>query len=126
MDVLERLNALFSAEGKVIQSEVCGSIIMKSYLTGNPIVTLGLNDNLVIGATGVLSNPHYCYIDSMNFNEAAQLDLFKDRKIISLYPQGMFVCVFFLYLSISFSVIMKMILLLHIHLIFLYLSIWIL
>lgn len=49
MDILERLNVLFSGTGYIINSTIDGCIQMKSYLSGNPELKLALNSDLVIG-----------------------------------------------------------------------------
>ena len=49
MDILERLNVLFSNSGYVLNSSIDGCIQMKSYLAGNPELRLALNEDLVIG-----------------------------------------------------------------------------
>ena len=49
VDILERLNVLFSNSGYVINSSIDGCIQMKSYLEGSPELRLALNEDLVIG-----------------------------------------------------------------------------
>lgn len=49
VDILERLNVLFSGSGYIINSTIDGCIQMKSYLSGNPELKLALNSDLVIG-----------------------------------------------------------------------------
>ena len=49
MDILERLNVLFSGSGYIVNSTIDGCIQMKSYLSGNPELKLALNSDLVIG-----------------------------------------------------------------------------
>lgn len=49
MDILERLNVLFSPNGYIVNSTIDGCIQMKSYLSGNPELKLALNSDLVIG-----------------------------------------------------------------------------
>lgn len=49
VDILERLNVLFAANGSVVNSAIDGCIQMKSYLSGNPELKLALNSDLVIG-----------------------------------------------------------------------------
>jgi AP-4 complex subunit mu-1 len=49
VDILERLNVLFSPNGYIVNSSIDGCIQMKSYLSGNPELKLALNTDLVIG-----------------------------------------------------------------------------
>jgi AP-4 complex subunit mu-1 len=46
VDILERLNVLFNANGFVLNSAIEGCIQMKSYLSGNPELRLALNEVL--------------------------------------------------------------------------------
>lgn len=52
VDIVERLTVLFSAAGYVVNSSIDGSILMKSFLSGNPELRLALNEDLVIGKGG--------------------------------------------------------------------------
>jgi AP-4 complex subunit mu-1 len=49
VDILERINCSIDPDGKTEYCEIVGSIIMRSFLTGKPIVRLGLNEDLIIG-----------------------------------------------------------------------------
>ena len=49
VDILERLNVLFSPNGYIVNSSIDGCIQMKSYLSGNPELKLALTGDLVIG-----------------------------------------------------------------------------
>lgn len=54
VDILERLNILFSNSGYVLNSSIDGCIQMKSYLAGSPELRLALNEDLIIGKVCVL------------------------------------------------------------------------
>jgi len=59
IDLLERLTVLFNASGQIMRCEVDGSIQMKSYLSGQPEIKLGLNQEIVVGkgsTTGLCSS----------------------------------------------------------------------
>ncbi|CAM9381506.1 unnamed protein product [Chrysoparadoxa australica] len=85
VDILERLNVLFSADGQVLNSSIDGCIQMKSYLTGNPELKLALNENLVIGKpTG--SSYGALVMDDCNFHECARLEDFDNLRQISFFP----------------------------------------
>jgi AP-4 complex subunit mu-1 len=93
VDILERINAEFGGDGALIRSEIVGSIVMKSYLTGSPLLRLGLNNDLIIGQNTPDQNVPYggitggVYIDYANFCDFAQMGEFENQRVISLYPQ---------------------------------------
>jgi AP-4 complex subunit mu-1 len=47
VDVVERLTATFSASGSVVAQQVDGSVLVRSYLAGNPPIRVKFNDDLV-------------------------------------------------------------------------------
>eukprot|EP00537_Pseudo-nitzschia_pungens_P000919 CAMPEP_0172358946 /NCGR_PEP_ID=MMETSP1060-20121228/3215_1 /TAXON_ID=37318 /ORGANISM="Pseudo-nitzschia pungens, Strain cf. cingulata" /LENGTH=477 /DNA_ID=CAMNT_0013080387 /DNA_START=54 /DNA_END=1490 /DNA_ORIENTATION=- len=84
VDILERLNVLFSANGYVLNSTIDGCIQMKSYLAGSPQLRLALNEDLAIGKT----NSHYGAptVDDINFNEIVNLSEFESARTLSFVP----------------------------------------
>jgi len=48
IDVIENVNALFSAKGTVLRSDVNGAIKLNSKLSGMPECKLGMNDKLLM------------------------------------------------------------------------------
>lgn len=83
VDILERLNVLFSPNGYVLNSTVDGCIQMKSYLAGNPELRLALNEDLVIGKGGAYGS---VTLDDCNFHECVQLQEFETSRILSFIP----------------------------------------
>lgn len=70
VDIYERINLTFNANGYVLNSSIDGTIQMKSYLAGNPELKLALNEDLVIGkGTG-----GGVEIDDCNFHECVKLN----------------------------------------------------
>ena len=64
---------------------------MKSYLAGNPPISLALNDNLAIGRregdTGYGSGPgDVVMLDDCNFHESVVLDRFDAERTLELVP----------------------------------------
>ena len=51
VDVLERLTVLFSSSGNLVNAEIDGCIQLKSFLWGNPALSLALNADLVIASS---------------------------------------------------------------------------
>lgn len=84
VDILERLNVLFSANGYVLNSTIDGCIQMKSYLAGSPQLRLALNEDLAIGK----NNSHYGAptVDDINFNEIVNLSEFESARTLSFVP----------------------------------------
>jgi len=84
VDILERLNVLFSANGYVLNSTIDGCIQMKSYLAGNPQLRLALNEDLVIGKNnGQYGAPT---VDDINFNDIVNLTEFENARTLSFVP----------------------------------------
>lgn len=81
VDILERLNVLFSPNGYILNSTVDGCIQMKSYLSGNPELKLALNEDLVIG-----KGDGTVVLDDANFHECCQLQDFENDRTLSFYP----------------------------------------
>jgi multimeric flavodoxin WrbA len=51
VDVLETVHCLYS-NGTIVRAEIVGTVVMKSYLLGQPTLSFALNENLVIGRQG--------------------------------------------------------------------------
>jgi len=49
VDIYERISITFNTNGYILNSNIDGTIQMKSYLAGNPELKLALNEDLVIG-----------------------------------------------------------------------------
>lgn len=91
VDILERLNVLFSSNGYVLNSTIDGCIQMKSYLAGNPELRLALNEDLNIG-----KNQSSTYgsvtVDDINFNDVVNLTEFESARTLTFVPpEGEFV-----------------------------------
>ena len=75
VDILERLNVLFSNNGYVLNSTIDGCIQMKSYLAGNPELRLALNEDLVVGREKSSAAPYGAVVlDDINFHESVNLN----------------------------------------------------
>eukprot|EP00455_Lapot_gusevi_P049590 TRINITY_DN705_c0_g1_i6.p1 TRINITY_DN705_c0_g1~~TRINITY_DN705_c0_g1_i6.p1 ORF type:complete len:468 (-),score=141.13 TRINITY_DN705_c0_g1_i6:134-1474(-) len=87
VDIYEKINVTFNASGYVLNSDIDGTIQMKSYLSGNPELKLALNEELVIGKP---SGNNFGYgvvaIDDCNFHECVKLDEFENRRVLTLVP----------------------------------------
>lgn len=84
VDILEKLNVLFSNNGYVLNSTIDGCIQMKSYLAGNPELRLALNEDLAIGKnSGTYGSAK---VDDMNFNDCVNLNEFDTARTLSFIP----------------------------------------
>mmetsp|Transcript_22213 Transcript_22213/g.38009 ORF Transcript_22213/g.38009 Transcript_22213/m.38009 type:complete len:453 (+) Transcript_22213:117-1475(+) len=103
VDVVERMTCTFNANGYLTQSQVDGSVQIKSYLAGNPPIKIKLNDDLMIGrrdtqASGGLAalgagrvDSGVVFLDDCQFHEVANLESFDtDRTITLVPPEGEF------------------------------------
>ena len=93
VDIYERISITFNSNGYVLNSNIDGTIQMKSYLAGNPELKLALNEDLVIGKQGGGGSravPQYAggvvEIDDVNFHECAKLQDFDNLRILSFQP----------------------------------------
>eukprot|EP00163_Fabomonas_tropica_P016350 TRINITY_DN29362_c0_g1_i1.p1 TRINITY_DN29362_c0_g1~~TRINITY_DN29362_c0_g1_i1.p1 ORF type:complete len:440 (-),score=124.90 TRINITY_DN29362_c0_g1_i1:127-1446(-) len=90
VDILERISVLFNTAGNVQTSQIDGTIQMKSYLSGNPELRMGLNEDLVVGKRGTLGYGAVA-LDDCNFHECVRLDEFEhDRALTFNPPDGEF------------------------------------
>jgi AP-4 complex subunit mu-1 len=84
VDILERLNILFSNNGYILNSTIDGCIQMKSYLAGNPELRLALNEDLVVGKnSGTYGS---VTVDDINFNSCVNVSEFDSARTLSFFP----------------------------------------
>jgi AP-4 complex subunit mu-1 len=84
VDIIERLTILFNNTGYVVNSSIDGSILMKSFLSGNPELRLALNEDLVIGKTS--GSYGSVVLDDCNFHECVHLDEFESSRTLHFLP----------------------------------------
>jgi len=88
LDVVEKLNLLVAANGKVLHSEINGAVKMKSFLSGMPELKLGLNDKLMFEATG-RNNARAgksVELEDIKFHQCVRLARFENDRTISFIP----------------------------------------
>ncbi len=95
VDIVEKLSITFNSSGYVQNSAIDGSIQVKSYLSGRPLVKIALNEDLQIaGRNDQYSSYGSNYgvlLDDCNFYEHCNLDNFDIDRTITLNPsQGEF------------------------------------
>lgn len=114
LDVLESVNLLMSPQGQVLQANVSGRVLMKSYLSGMPECKFGLNDKLTLdkvkggsggassyGANDASSNGggingnesssgsksrNAIALDDCTFHQCVKLSKFESERAISFIP----------------------------------------
>ena len=87
VDILERLNVLFSNNGYVLNSTIDGCIQMKSYLAGNPALRLALNEDLAIGRQNAPGGAYGSVVlDDINFHECVNLSEFEYARTLQFTP----------------------------------------
>ena len=66
---------------------------VKSYLTGNPAISLALNENLAIGRredghshAAAIPGAEAVMLDDCNFHESVSLDRFETERALTLVP----------------------------------------
>lgn len=96
LDVVESLNILQNADGSIIRSEINGKINVNAFLSGMPILKLGLNDQIKRDAEARNGNPKsrrskYVDLQDVKFHQCVELDEFeKSRTIQFIPPDGKF------------------------------------
>ena len=95
IDVLESVNLLLSSDGTLLRSDVTGTIMMKTFLSGMPECKFGLNDKLLLDneAAAGRHRPgvHGVEIDDVTFHRCVRLGKFDaDRTITFIPPDGEF------------------------------------
>ena len=86
IDLIERLNVVFNAKGNVQSSDIAGSIVLKSFLMGSPIVTLGLNEDLMLVDDGASLTYDGKKIKSFNLHECVNAAIFDASAAFSFRP----------------------------------------
>ncbi|KAF8820103.1 mu1 adaptin [Cardiosporidium cionae] len=87
LDVVEKLNLLVSSNGTVLRAEILGSLKMKSFLSGMPELKLGLNDKLLLEATGrTNSKSKAVEMEDIKFHQCVRLSRFESDRTISFIP----------------------------------------
>jgi AP-2 complex subunit mu-1 len=91
IDIVESVNLLISKSGEIIKSEVMGSVVVKSLLSGWPECKFGMNDKLQISQSKSSSTTKGISIEDIRFHQCVRLsDFNKDRTITFIPPDGLF------------------------------------
>jgi AP-2 complex subunit mu-1 len=91
IDIIENINLLINREGELIRSEVLGSVMVKSQLSGWPECKFGMNDKLQIAQSKSNTATKGINIEDIKFHQCVRLsDFYKDRTITFIPPDGNF------------------------------------
>lgn len=99
VDFWEHLTVLYAANGNVLRNEINGKIVMKSYLKGNPGLSLGLNTNFMFPAASggtYTADPNIpkasdaIIVDDCSFHECATNGFSANNILNFRPPQGEF------------------------------------
>ena len=85
LDVIEKVDELISCNGTVLHSPILGTVKMKSFLSGMPTVTLGLNDKLLLQQTG-RDITNSVEMDDLRFHQCVNKKMFDNERIIQFIP----------------------------------------
>lgn len=104
LDVVESVNMLVSNSGKVLSSEILGSVQMKCHLSGMPELRLGLNDRVIFdhqsnttgqtipssstntNTTTRSSRGKSIELEDIKFHQCVRLSRFENDRTISFIP----------------------------------------
>ncbi|XP_046578473.1 AP-4 complex subunit mu-1-like [Haliotis rubra] len=83
VDVVERLTAVVDSSGVVSRMEINGSVNMKNFLIGSPLIKIALNDDLVVHQEGQLKGlGQNVQLDRCHFHQCVKLDEFDSNRIL--------------------------------------------
>ena len=85
LDVIENVDELISSTGNVLSSQINGRINMKSYLSGMPTITLGLNDKVVLQNLGK-DTTNCIEMDDLKFHQCVNKKKYDNERIIEFIP----------------------------------------
>jgi AP-4 complex subunit mu-1 len=99
VDVVEKVNVVFGADGTVAAQDVDGTIRVRNFLHGDPSIRVALSEDLVIGGSafgggggGAGGDYATCFLDDANFHECADTSAFDAERVLraDVVPRGEF------------------------------------
>ncbi|CDI77323.1 hypothetical protein, conserved, partial [Eimeria acervulina] len=81
VDVIEKLSAVLSGDGRLLHASLEGFIQMKSYLDSPPLLKLALTDQLPVAANGVGLCAERC-----TFQEGVDFSAFESERLLLFKP----------------------------------------
>jgi len=87
LDVIESVNLLASADGRVLRSEIVGAVKMRVFLSGMPELRLGLNDRVLFENSGKsLERGKGIEMEDVTFHHCVKLSRFTEDRVITFVP----------------------------------------
>ncbi|KAL8290504.1 hypothetical protein RQP46_002762 [Phenoliferia psychrophenolica] len=71
LDVVESVNLMVNATGKVVRSEIQGAIKMRCFLSGMPELRLGLNDKVMLETSGKSTRKKVVEMEDVKFHQVS-------------------------------------------------------
>ena len=86
LDVVEKLHLLVASNGSVLRSEIVGAVKMRCFLSGMPELKLGLNDKVLMDASGRGGSRLGVDMEDIRFHQCVRLSRFENDRTISFIP----------------------------------------
>ncbi|OII72584.1 clathrin coat assembly protein AP50 [Cryptosporidium ubiquitum] len=95
VDIFERISLVLNHLGEISRFNIEGGILMKSYLIGQPELTLGFSNNIILKEddelnfsepSNLLKDGSSTIIDDCNFHESVNVNEFLNDKVLTLKP----------------------------------------
>jgi AP-4 complex subunit mu-1 len=87
VDLFEKLTVVIAANGNIVRSSIDGKLQIKSFLSSNPEIRMGLNEDLVISEEGPRRQGYgLTALDDCKFHECVDLTDFERDRIIVIHP----------------------------------------
>uniref|UniRef100_A0A6B2L4Z2 MHD domain-containing protein n=1 Tax=Arcella intermedia TaxID=1963864 RepID=A0A6B2L4Z2_9EUKA len=87
LDVIEKVNLLIGSNGAILNSEIIGQVMVKCYLSGVPVLRLGLNDRVQFSDQNkATQSTKGIDMEDVKFHQCVSLSRFDEEGIISFVP----------------------------------------
>ena len=90
VDIIESINLIMSPKGTILQCDVSGQIMMRSYLSGMPECKIGINDKLLYENktqnAGSRQPSKTVELDDCQFHQCVKLGKFDANRTITFIP----------------------------------------
>ncbi|ORX95909.1 clathrin adaptor, mu subunit [Basidiobolus meristosporus CBS 931.73] len=88
VDLLETVTGTFNPSGEALRSEIEGSLIMKSFLKGDPELQVQLSGNFsILNEEGHKTSYETVILDQLNFHERVDTTDFSNHRTLKIEPK---------------------------------------
>ncbi|KAJ5073640.1 ap-4 complex subunit mu-1 [Anaeramoeba ignava] len=92
IDIIEKLHVEFSNNGSLISSQCNGLVMIKNFLSGNPILEIGLNENIKIGSPKDFQYFQGIFLEDVLFYHKCDSSKFEESGVLQIIPpEGEFI-----------------------------------